>query len=81
MTNSKEIAFYEDDRLIRTKPAETVADEIRFVTVDGQRREVAKIVARTQDDTRSIEQYAADGTLLLRTLQRKFTVPKPDGSP
>jgi hypothetical protein len=69
------------DSLALQKPAETVADEIRFVTVDGQRREVAKIVARTQDDTRTIEQYAADGTLLLRTLQRKFAMPKPDGAP
>lgn len=77
MSDAKKIEFYEDDKLTASENAADVPDEIRYVTVEGKRVEVAKVVARTQGDTRSIEQYGADGRLLMRTLQRKFSVPKP----
>ena len=69
MNSAKQIHFYEDDKLVRTMNAADVSDGIRYVEVGGKKIEVAKVVARTTGDTRSIEQYSADGTLLLRTLQ------------
>jgi hypothetical protein len=80
MNEPKQIRFYEGDQLVRTEAAANVPDEIRYVTVEGKRVEVAKIVANTLDDTRTIEQYDANGGLLLRTLQRKFSPPPADGS-
>jgi hypothetical protein len=77
MTETKQIQFFQDDKLIEAKNAADVPDNIRYVTVDGKPIEVVKVVAHTMGDTRAIEQYAADGTLLLRTLQRKFSIPKP----
>jgi hypothetical protein len=73
----KQILFYEDDRLIDREDVETVPDSVRYVDVNGVREEVAKVVARTAGDQRFIEQYAADGRLLLRTVQ--IRQPRPDG--
>ena len=69
MTSAKQIHFYEDDKLVRSVNAADVSDGIRYVEVDGKKVEVAKVVARTSGDTRSIEQYSAEGALLLRTFQ------------
>jgi hypothetical protein len=64
-----QIQFYEDDKLVDTKAADAVPDSVRYVDVNGTRVAVAKVVARTAGDRRAIEQYSADGVLLLRTLQ------------
>jgi hypothetical protein len=76
-TSRKQILFYEDDRLVDREDAETVPDSVRYVEVNGVREEVAKVVARTAGEQRFIEQYAADGRLLLRTVQ--IRQPRPDG--
>jgi hypothetical protein len=76
-TTRKQILFYDDDKLIDREDADSVPDSVRYVEVNGVREEVAKVVARTAGDQRFIEQYAADGRLLLRTLQLRE--PKPPG--
>jgi hypothetical protein len=74
--STKQILFYENDQLTRTRNADEVPENIRYVEVNGQRVEVAKIVARTSgDETRTIEQYSADGVLLRRTLQHRPPTP------
>ncbi len=68
-TAGKTIEFYEDDKLIDTDDFATVPENIRFVTVNGAKVAVAKVIARTAGDQRFIEQYSADGVLLRRTMQ------------
>lgn len=68
---TKQILFYEDDKLIDTDDFASVPESIRYVEVNGVKVEVAKVVARTAGNQRSIEQYSADGVMLRRTLQLK----------
>jgi hypothetical protein len=75
-TPNKQILFYDGDKLIKTENAADVPDQARYVVVDGQRVEVAKVVRKDAPDGRqAIEQYAADGKLLSRTLM----LPSPEG--
>jgi hypothetical protein len=69
VTSSKQIRFYEDDKLITTDDFAHVPDNIRYVEVDGVKIEVSKVVAHTAGNQRAIEQYSADGVMLRRTLQ------------
>jgi hypothetical protein len=69
MTTTKQIKFYEDDKLIDTDDFADVPDSIRYVEVNGVKIEVSKVVAHTEGNQRAIEQYSADGVMLRRTLQ------------
>jgi hypothetical protein len=70
-TPTKQIRFYEDDKLINTDDFDKVPDSIRYVDVNGAKVEVAKVVAHTSGEQRFIEQYSADGAMLRRTMQIK----------
>ena len=71
MTTSKQILYYDGDRLIRKEDFAKVPEHIRYVEIDGRRVEVAKIVRKDAPNGQAIEQYGVDGLLLSRTLMIK----------
>jgi hypothetical protein len=71
MTAPKQILFYDGDRLVDKDDFARVPDSVRYVTVDGQRVEVAKVVRKDAPNGQAIELYDASGRLLSRTLMIK----------
>jgi hypothetical protein len=69
MSQNGQIHFFENGVLIATKDAAEFPDSIRFADVDGQQVAVAKIVATTVGDTRSIAEFAADGRFLRSSME------------
>jgi hypothetical protein len=55
----------------RTEAAAQVPETIAFVTVEGQKVPVVRVVARTARDRREIQSFGADGRLLKTTYQSR----------